>query len=89
MKWLQVKMFFLAPYYRWNTRRLVLEKMRLRAREEILDKKKDFEARSLKAQREKDDEGIKKYGYYLTVLGWVCNNDTDFSATGSNHKKSD
>lgn len=84
---LQIKMFFLAPYYRWKTRYLAAKKMQLKSSEEILDKKKDFEVRLLKAQRENDNESFKKYGYYLIVLGWVCNEPTDFGAAGSNHKK--
>jgi len=67
----QLWMRILAPYYRWRTKKETLKKMRIRSREELLDKKKQLEDKGLVAERLGLKNDAEKYKQYLEVLKWV------------------
>ena len=78
MTLLDIKMFFLAPFYHWKTRRETYRKTLMRSKSEVLEKKCEFYEKYLTADREERKEDIKKYKQYLEVLRWVLNDKTTF-----------
>ena len=68
---LKFKMFFLAPYYRWKTRRETLQTFKLKSSSEILNKKKDFEAKYLQAEKFGNEKDMAKYRNYNEILRWI------------------
>ena len=78
MSLLDLKMFFLAPFYRWRTYRDTLRKLRMRSKEEVFTKKREFHEKFLAADRQERKEDRQKYKQYLELLKWVLNDKTDF-----------
>jgi len=64
----QMKMF--GWFFRWKTMRDTINKTKLRTREEVVIKKKEFETKLLTAEKQSVDEKLK-YLHYLDVIRWI------------------
>ena len=68
-------MFFLEPYYKWRTKRDAIRKMQIRPRDEILEKKFDWEQKMLLAEKVENEIDFTKFKYYLDVLKWILKDE--------------
>ena len=64
-------MFFLDPYYRWKTRRDTLKQFNMKSPSEILNKKKEFEAKYLIAEKLGNEKDMAKYRNYREIIDWI------------------
>ena len=70
-----VYMWFLNPVIQWKLRREALKTMRLRSRDEILNKKFEWEQKMLLAEKQESIEDYKKFKHYLDVLYWILRHE--------------
>ena len=70
MNLLKVQMFLFGWYYKWRTKCDTINKTKLRTKEEIIIKKKEFETKLLLCEKQSVGE-VSKYNYYIEVLKWV------------------
>jgi len=68
---LKIIMFFLDPYYRWKTKRETLKAFKLKSHSEILNKKKEFEAKYLQAEKLSNEKDMIKYRSYREIIDWI------------------
>ena len=75
MTMVDVEQFFTNPFIQWKLRRKVLKDMKLRSRDEILNKKFEWEQKLLIAEKTEQPADYNKFKNYLDVLDWILNNE--------------
>lgn len=70
MTLLDLHMKLFGWFYKWQTKQDTINKMKLRTREEVIIKKKEFEQKLLTSEKQNADEKLK-YLHYLDVIRWL------------------
>lgn len=70
MSLINLHMRLFGWFYRWRTLRDTINKTKLRTREEIIIKKKDFEQKLLLSDKQNTEEKLK-FLHYLDVIRWI------------------
>ena len=71
MNYLAIKMFLFGWFFRWKTKQDTINKMKLRTKDEIIVKKKEFEQKYLLTDKQNNGAEKEKYKAYLDVLKWM------------------
>ncbi len=70
---IDIWMYFFGWFYKWRVKRRAILKMKLRPKDEILQKKFDWSQKILQAEKSKDQEALDRFTHYIDVLKWVLN----------------